>query len=541
MATAVTSSGRPPLHLPLLHLPVQQPLPRRPQRPHQRLRLPLPLTLLLSISLFLPVPASALEWLVQPSLRLRETYTDNALRTPGDKAQSDFITEIAPAIALIGSGPRLHLHLDYSWHKYLSTQRADTDHHQLRAAGDAELLKDWFFVDAAASVSRRSMSPFGPQVIDELPSSENASTVRTTSVSPYLRHRFRGLATAELRYTRNAVASGGDLLSMHSDELQVLLSGEPRGNGWTWNASHDARRTQDSKPAPLRMERSSAGLRYPFSSKWSATASGGVEKEGYESVAGQVPAGRFWSLGGVWTPSPRTSVAFSTGKRFFGNTYSLDAYFLQRQTNWQLSYSENITSMPAQFLRLGERDAAKLLDQLWRGVFPNKLERQLRIDAFLRYANGLGPELGAINYFSHRYFLQKQVKLIMARATAKSTLVFGINGVDRTAQTASGLDSILLPGVEFGSEDRTRQIAGNLGWSWQASSRSSVNLNAAYASVRSLSVPRRDGNATVTAGFSHIVQRKMTASIDVRHSRHSSTRGGNYRENSVSATLNMQF
>ena len=526
---AATTSGRPPLPL----LPLRPLLPLLPLRPL--------LPLLPLLSLLLPVPASALDWLVQPSLRLREIYTDNALRAPDDKAQSDFITEIAPAIALVGSGPRLRVHLDYSWHKYLSTQRADTDSHQLRAAGEAELLKDWFFVDAAASVSRRSISPFGPQVIDELPGSPNESTVRTTSISPYLRHRVRGLATAELRYTRNTVASGGDLLSMHSDELQVLLNGEPRGNGWTWNASHDARRTQDSKPVPLRMERSSAGLRYPFSSKWSATASGGVEKEGYESVTGQAPAGRFWSLGGVWTPSPRTSVAFSTGKRYFGHTYSLDAHFLQRHTNWQLSYSENITSMPAQFLRLGDRDAASLLDQLWRGVFPNNLERRLRIDAFLRYASGLGPELGAINYFSHRYFLQKQLKLTMARATAKSTLLFGINSVDRTAQTASGIDSIVLPGVEFGSEDRTRQVAGNVGWSWQASSRSSVNLNAGYASVRSLSVPRRDGNATVTAGYSRVLQRKLTASIDVRHTRHTSTRGGNYRENSVSATLNMQF
>ncbi|WP_180979570.1 TIGR03016 family PEP-CTERM system-associated outer membrane protein [Janthinobacterium sp. AD80] len=499
--------------------------------------LPLPLLLLLTM----PMPVAAIEWLVQPSVRLRESYTDNVLRAPPERARSDFITEIAPAIALIGSGPRLQVHLDYSWHKFLYVRRADTDSHQLRAATEAELLKDWLHLDARASVSRRSISPFGPQVIDDLPGTENESTVRTTSISPYLRHTFRGLATAELRYTRASLGSGGDLLSVRSDELQMLLDGAPRGSGWTWNASHLARRTDDSKLTPLRMQRSSAGLRYPISSKWSATASGGMEREGYVSTSGQAPQGRFWSLGGVWTPSPRTSVAFSTGKRYFGHTYSLDAHFLQRQTNWQLSYNENITSMPEQFFRLGDRDAANLLDQLWRGLFPNPLDRRLRIDAFLRYANSLGPERGAINYFSHRYFLQKQLSLTMARATPKSTVVAGFTALDRTAQTASGIDSGLLPGVDFGSEDRTRQLAGNLGWSWQASSRSSMTLNAGYASVRSLSVPRRDSNATVAAGYSRVLQRKVTASIDVRHTRHSSTRGGNYRENSVSATLNMRF
>ncbi|MBW3509389.1 MULTISPECIES: TIGR03016 family PEP-CTERM system-associated outer membrane protein [Janthinobacterium] len=499
------------------------------------------LPLLPLLSLLLPLPVGAVDWLVQPSLRLRESYTDNALRAPPGKAQSDFITEIAPAIALIGTGPRLRMHLDYSWHKYLSGQRADTEHHELGASADAELVKDWFFIDADASVSRRNISPFGPQLIDDLPDTDNASTVRTTGISPYLRHRFRGLATTELRYTRNTVDSGGALLSVHSDEMELLLSGEPRGKGWTWNASHDVRRTQDSKLAPMRMQRSSVGLRYPFSSKWAATASGGTEKEGYVSASGKAPAGRFWSLGGVWTPSPRTSVAFSTGRRFFGNTYSLDATFLQRHTNWQLNYSENITTLPTQFSRLGDRDAGQLLDQLWRGIFPNARDRRLRIDAFLRYANSLGPERGAINYFSHRYFLQKQLKLTMARATAKSTMIAGITAVDRTAQTASGIDSGLLPGVEFGSEDRTRQMSGNLGWSWKASSRTSLNANAGYASVRSLSVPRHDNNITVTAGYTRILQQNMTASIDVRHTRHASNRGGDYRENGVSATLTMQF
>ena len=52
---------------------------------------------------------------------------------------------------------------------------------------------------------------------------------------------------------------------------------------------------------------------------------------------------------------------------------------------------------------------------------------------------------------------------------------------------------------------------------------------------------RRDTNITVTAGYSRILQPNMTASIDVRHMRHASNRGGNYRENGVSATLTMQF
>ena len=484
--------------------------------------------------------ASALDWLVAPSLRLRESYSDNALLAPPGQEKSDFITEIAPAIALIATGPRLQLHLDASWRKFLSRQRADSDTVQLQGAANAELLKDWLHLDARASVSQQNISPFGAPVIDTLPDGQNRSTVRATVLSPYLRHRFPALGTAELRYTRANVSGGNNLLSTHSDELQARFDGEPRGRGWTWNASADVRRTQDSVLAPQRKERASVGLRYPFSRKWAGTASVGAEKEGYEANDGRNPQGRFWSLGGVWTPSPRTSVAFSTGRRFFGQTYSLDAHFLQRHNNWSLQYSEDITTMPAQFARLGDSDAAGLLDQLWRGLFPDAQDRRLRIDAFLRYANAQG-DAGALNYFSHRYYLQKQLKLNLARATPKSTLLLGATAVDRTAQTDSGIDSALLPGIDLGSTDHTRQLGASAGWSWRASARGSVNVNAAYASVRSLSTLRRDDNLTMTAGYSRILQPNMTAAIDVRRTRHHSNRGGNFRENGVSATLTMRF
>ena len=486
-------------------------------------------------------PAAALDWLVAPSLRLRESYTDNALLAPPGQEKSDFITEIAPAIAVIATGPRLQVHLDASWRKFLSRQRADSDTVQLQAGTNSELVRDWLYLDGHASVSRQNVSPFGAPVIDALPDSSNQSTVRATVVSPYLRHRFRGLGTFDARYTRADVSSENNLLSTHSDELQLLLGGEPRGRGWTWNASYDVRRTEDSVLPPQRKERASVGLRYPFSRTWSGTASVGTEKEGYEASDGRNPQGRFWSVGGVWTPSSRTSVAFSTGRRFFGQTYSLDARFLQRHNNWSLQYSEDITTMPAQFLRLGDSDAAGLLDQLWRGIFPNAQDRRLRIDAFLRYAQAQDPQLGGLNYFSHRYYLQKQLKLNMVRATPKSTLILGVSAVDRTAQTNSGVDSGLLPDIDLSTSDRTRQLGASAGWSWRSSSRGSVNVQAGYASARSLSVPRRDDNLTFTAGYSRVLRSNMTAAIDLRRTQHRSNRGGDFRENGVSATLTMRF
>lgn len=487
-------------------------------------------------------PAWALDWLVQPSLRLRQSYTDNALLAPPGQQRSDLISEIAPGITLLGNGPRLQVHLDAAWRKLLSQRsaHADSDRQQLQASGHADVLGDWLRLDAHASISEHSISPFGAALVDDLPARGNHSTVRTASISPTLHHDFRALGTAELRYTRSQVSSDDALLSTHSDELALQFAGAPRGRGWTWNSAYEVSRTQDSRLAAQRMERATAGLRYPFNRRWSGTASAGAEQQGYQGSDERNPGGRFWSVGAIWTPSARTSVALSTGKRFFGRTYSIDATLLHRHTNWSLQYSEDITTMPAQFLRLGNSDAASLLDQLWRSTYPSAQERRLRIDAFLRYAGSLGQE-GALNYFSHRYFLQKQLSLNMARATPKSTWLAGLHATDRTAQSASGVDSGLLPDIDLGSSERTRQLGANSSWQWRSSPRDSLRLDAGYASIRSLDTRRRDDNLSLSAGASRIVQPRMTASIDVRHTRHHSNRGGSFRENGMVATLTMQF
>lgn len=129
----------------------------------------------------------------------------------------------------------------------------------------------------------------------------------------------------------------------------------------------------------------------------------------------------------------------------------------------------------------------------------------------------------------------------MVRATPKSTLILGVSAVDRTAQTNSGVDSGLLPDIDLSTSDRTRQLGASAGWSWRSSSRGSVNVQAGYASARSLSVPRRDDNITFTAGYSRVLRSNMTAAVDLRRTQHRSNRGGDFRENGVSATLTMRF
>ena len=52
---------------------------------------------------------------------------------------------------------------------------------------------------------------------------------------------------------------------------------------------------------------------------------------------------------------------------------------------------------------------------------------------------------------------------------------------------------------------------------------------------------REARNSMVQMSLSHRLQAKINADISLRHSRHTSNTGGNYRENGVSAAVTVAF
>lgn len=69
--------------------------------------------------------------------------------------------------------------------------------------------------------------------------------------------------------------------------------------------------------------------------------------------------------------------------------------------------------------------------------------------------------------------------------------------------------------------------------------RSTLSLGASHNRASSISFGRRDRNDSLSMGLSRVLQAKVTANVNLRHIRHHSNRGGDYRENGVSASLNI--
>jgi uncharacterized protein (PEP-CTERM system associated) len=432
----------------------------------------------------------------------------------------------------------LQLALSYSLQKVAYTRQAERTNQVLDASGHAAVVPDWLFVDARSGISQANVSGFGPQQIDPTQVTGNTSTVHSASISPYLQHYFRGLATAMLRYTYQRVGSGG-LLNVHSDDTNLRLTGDNGGRGWNWDLSADRMNIDDAALPPVTMSNASLTLSYPINSSVSVFGTGGYEKNDYHSNSAQ-PEGANWHVGGTWTPSPRTRVSGSLGRRFFGKTYTLDAEYRMRTMFWTLNYSEDITTTHGEFFSVRPDGLSDFLYDLWATRIPDPATRRQTIKVFLMISQMLGPD-GNVNFFSHRYYLQKQLRMSTVYSTPRSALAFHLSTTRRTGQTSSAIDSVLLGPDELTLTDRTRQSAAQVGWNWRMSSRDNLTIGASHSRMQSLSTGREDRNSVLTVGVTRQLSAKVSASADARHVRHNSNAGGNYRENGVSAALMVAF
>ena len=496
---------------------------------------PIPVLILLS----LPGAAHAADWQVVPVLSVRESYTDNANLAPSARARGELTTEVSPGVNITANdGPRLNLALSYTLHKVLYTRQADRTNQHLDAAGHAEVLPDWLYLDARSSIGLRNISAFGPQRVDATQVTDNSSQVRSHSVSPYLRHSFRGLATAVLRYDHQRVDSG-DLLGVRNNGANLRLTGDDASRGWNWHLSLDRRHIDDAATTPVTMTDGTLTLSAPLNNSISLFSTGGYEKKDYESTRG-TPAGHYWTAGATWSPSPRTRVSGSFGRRYFGKTYTLDASYRMRSMLWTLNHSEDITSTHGQFLSIPPAGLSDFLFQLWETRVPDPQKRLQTIKVFLMISQMLGTD-GNVNFFSHRYYLQKSTRLATVYSGTRGALALHLSTTRRLAQTSSVIDSVLLGPDELALEDHTRQSAAQIGWSWRMSARGGLAVGASHNRVQSLSTGREDRNSTVRVSLSHQLQANIGAELSLRHSRHASNTGGNYRENGASAALTVAF
>jgi uncharacterized protein (PEP-CTERM system associated) len=499
-------------------------------------------------AMLLSAECGAADWKFMPFAELRQTYTDNVGLQSDESAHGQFVSEAAPGFVLTGNSRRLKLNAtgQARTFSYLGGDRpGNLANNELsyRAQAQSELVDELFYLDAQASQSRQVVSPFG-QVFGNSYSNANRANMRTWSISPYLHHRFGTSADLTVRFARDGVegATGIGFGNSTATTRSVDLVSGPHFDKLGWNLNYSRSDEDNSIAGQYKMENGLAGLTWQAIRYLTLTANAGYETYDY-LAQGDRTSGRRWSAGFIWTPSSRTRVQASYGRRYFGKTGALDASFRTRHTVWSVVYSDDVTNTRSQMLLPAAIDTAGLLDRLFTSAYPDPVARQQVVQAYIAAA-GLPPSLADnINFLSNRFVRDKRLQGAATLRGARSDLTLTVYRDERNALSLQQSDSVLLGNQLASLNDNVRQHGVTVNYAYRLSHRTTAQAGVNAYRALSLDTDTVNNSQQLSLSVTHALSAKARGSLEVRHSRGKIgfMNGAPYHENAIVAALNVKF
>jgi uncharacterized protein (PEP-CTERM system associated) len=498
-------------------------------------------------AMLLSTAAQAGDWRISPSLTARETYSDNIGDAPDGSNSGGFVSEVAPGVSVTGRSRRLRFDGSTEARRYFyhnsDTRNTRSGDLRYRAQTQSELVDEYFYLDAAASGTRQTISPFGT-VSGSGYSSLNNTNVRTWSVSPYYRHQFGTTVTAVVRLTRDSVTTGerafGDTTG--TTRSASLTSGS-RFADLGWNLSTTHQEISSSQGGQFMTENSVLGTRLRVTRNLALTATGLYDKYDYPAL-NQSTRGPGWLAGFIWTPSPRTSVDLSVGHRYFGNTGALEASHRSRNTTWRLRYVDDVTMTRSQFLQPTAIDTTPMLDSLLLFGSPDAILRQQALQDYIN-STGMPQSLNSnINFLTNRFLRNKRLQGSALLRGARTNVTFTVFRDQRRALSIAGLDNPLLGVAQSSLYDNTNQRGVDVAGDYRLSGHTTAHARLYVVRVQAVTTNLVNNITQVSFGASNRIDPRTVVSLDVRHSASRADAFNNdrrFNENAIVAALSIRY
>jgi len=480
-------------------------------------------------------PAWAGDWKFTSGISLSERFSDNVDLAANGQAESDWITEISPRISMSRAGGRAKANVDYSLQGLLYANDSDRNdlRHNLNGRVNAELAKEWLFLDATARISHELLSLADAGGLGDAVGIGNTTSVGAYSLSPYIKHRFGSAATVEARLSRDDVFIGDSSLSdTQSTRYQLSAVGGKYLPPLSWSANYSKTDTKNSAASDSGSELASANARYRLSRKFGLLAQASHEKNDFTGASNRIQDYSSYGFGAFYTPSRlvsmdvlyndsdngsfisgsltlnptlRTSIIATTSERAYGRTYSLNLAHRTRKSNWSLRYSDDLTTTQQQFTNFFGYLCPV-------GTLP---PNPSCIPVFIRYQN-------------NETYVAKTLIGTVSYTLRRNTFNLSLYNNEREYQSIAG-------------NDKTRGMQAS--WSLKPAAHTTFTLSGGVSQNQISGPPDREDDLwNLTLRATHQFQTKVSGSVEVRHQERTSDQiSGEYAENSVAARLNMSF
>lgn len=446
----------------------------------------------------------------EPRVSVRETYSDGD--TDFDDNSRGWVSALTPGFKILRQGARVQTDVDYSLDNLYYHDEGELDlRHQFDGSIIGEILQQELYLDSQFSKRDQIISPLRTTNIDSTLQRDNLTSSTTWSLGPRWERRWGDVALSNVRYEVNRVTfSEGAADDSWGSSLVADLSSGTMFSDWFWSADYskdDVRFAgEDGRDE---FEIYSGTLGYNLTRKLNVFVTAGNENNRFRDSIGST-GGSYWSVGAGFSPSVRTTLNGSIGKRFFGDTYSFSLSHTGRRWNAVVSRSETITTTRQQ--QLGE------LFLICPPEIPNCTPAE---------AIAFGVDIGVRN----GTFIEQSLTGSFTYSLAKSAWTLSLFDQERQFRDGSG--------------GNDQSSGATLGWNWRLGPRTNVNWSTGLTRFQLLSGPTTEVDRWfVRAGLNRELAPDLNGSLSYSYQHRSSdgvADGGGNGGNTISAHLHKTF
>jgi uncharacterized protein (PEP-CTERM system associated) len=413
-----------------------------------------------------------------PVLSGRLTYTDNVALAREGAEQSDLILELRPAIGIEYTAPRLRVAGTLAAPIFLYARTGDVNnraHPEVDLQAHAEVVKDFFFIDAAADVRQVFINPFGSQPVSPESVTENRSTSQTYRVSPYIQgeigSNIRYLVRDDNIWSTLSETQESQVGDAYSNLFRGTIDREPSPLGWGFDVERNDYQFED-RSRGQRFELARVRGSYAPAPEVLVFVSGGYEKSRLPFADTE---DTIYGVGFRWRPNERTSFAAQWEQRFFGNSYLVEFNHRGPLSVLALRASRNITTYPEQIALLvpGISVFALLNAQLSTRI-PEPLDRVRFVQNFIQ-SRGLPPIVAdPLALFVQTTYIQEDARVSYGVLGIRNSVFFSAY---RTKAEPVGGEVAAIPPI-LGGFNNSTQVGGGIAWTSELTPVTNLLVNA---------------------------------------------------------------